>query len=88
MLNSNILKDEKSDKAVKKTMLFAGIGIGIIIVCLILAMLSAKKLGKWVLKTIVDPIHEIDNAMSHFSAGDFSVQSGIEWKGDFIGILG
>lgn len=122
---------EKSDEAVKKTMLFAGIGIGIIIVCLILAILSAEKLGKRVLKTIVDPIHEIenvaheltegnlhttleyhsedelgrladsmrksisilaeyvdeiDNAMSHFSAGDFSVQPRIEWKGDFIGI--
>ena len=35
---------------------------------------------------LAEYVDEIDNAMSHFSAGDFSVQPRIEWKGDFIGI--
>lgn len=125
------LIEQLSEQAVNKTIVCAITGIMVVIICLVLAIIVAQRIGKQVLLTIMKPIKEIenvaheltegnlhstleyhsndelgrlaesmrtslrilaayvddiDNAMEHFSNGDFSVQPKEVWKGDFIGI--
>ena len=58
----DLLTGEQSVKAVRKTLISAFVGFVVIIVCLIIAVILSRKTGKKILTTILEPLHEIENA--------------------------
>ena len=62
--------DLASASAVRFTIIFAVAGIGIIVVCLILAVTLAKKTGARVLETILVPLREIEHVAEELTEGN------------------
>ena len=62
--------DLASASAVRFTIIFAIAGIGIIVVCLILAATLAKKTGAKVLETILVPLREIEHVAEELTEGN------------------
>lgn len=62
--------DLASANAVRFTIVFAVAGIGIIVVCLILAATLAKKTGARVLETILVPLREIEHVAEELTEGN------------------
>ena len=62
--------DLASASAVRFTIIFAIAGIGIIVVCLILAVTLAKKTGARVLETILIPLREIEHVAEELTEGN------------------
>lgn len=62
--------DLASASAVRFTIIFAVAGIGIIVVCLILAITLAKKTGARVLETILVPLREIEHVAKELTEGN------------------
>lgn len=62
--------DLASANAVRFTIVFAVAGIGIIVVCLILAATLAKKTGAKVLETILVPLREIEHVAEELTEGN------------------
>ena len=62
--------DLASASAVSFTIIFAVAGIGIIVVCLILAITLAKKTGARVLETILVPLREIEHVAEELTEGN------------------
>ena len=62
--------DLASASAVRFTIIFAVAGIGIIVVCLILAATLAKKTGARVLETILVPLREIEHVAEELTEGN------------------
>lgn len=62
--------DLASASAVRFTIIFAIVGIGIIVVCLILAATLAKKTGARVLESILVPLHEIEHVAEELTEGN------------------
>lgn len=62
--------DLASASAVRFTIIFAVAGIGIIVVCLILAITLAKKTGARVLETILVPLREIEHVAEELTEGN------------------
>ena len=77
----DLLTGEQSVKAVRKTLISAFVGFVVIIVCLI-----SRKTGKKILTTILEPLHEIENAAKELTEGN--LHSTLEYKSeDEIGRL-
>ena len=82
----DLLTGEQSVKAVRKTLISAFVGFGVIIVCLIIAVILSRKTGKKILTTILEPLHEIENAAKELTEGN--LHSTLEYKSeDEIGRL-
>ncbi len=62
--------DLASASAVRFTIIFAVAGVGIIVVCLILAVTLAKKTGARVLETILVPLREIEHVAEELTEGN------------------
>ena len=62
--------DELSEQAVNLTILCAVVGVCIIVVCLVLAILLAIRIGKRVLHTILEPLHAIENVAAELTEGN------------------
>lgn len=62
--------DLASASAVRFTIIFAIVGIGIIVVCLILAATLAKKTGARVLESILVPLREIEHVAEELTEGN------------------
>ena len=62
--------DLASASAVRFTIIYAVAGIGIIVVCLILAITLAKKTGARVLETILVPLREIEHVAEELTEGN------------------
>lgn len=61
-------------------------GFGVIIVCLIIAVILSRKTGKKILTTILELLHEIENAAKELAEGN--LHSTLEYKSeDEIGRL-
>ena len=82
----DLLTGEQSVKAVRKTLISAFVGFVVIIVCLIIAVILSRKTGKKILTTILEPLHEIENAAKELTEGN--LHSTLEYKSeDEIGRL-
>ena len=82
----DLLTDEQSVKAVRKTLISAFVGFVVIIVCLIIAVILSRKTGRKILTTILEPLHEIENAAKELTEGN--LHSTLEYKSeDEIGRL-
>lgn len=80
------LTDELSEKAVNQTTDCAVIGIAAIIICLILASLLAKRIGKLVLESILEPLHAVEDVAKELTEGN--LHSALEYRSeDEIGRL-
>ena len=80
------LTDELSEKAVNQTIGCAVIGIAAIIICLILASLLAKRIGKLVLESILEPLRAVEDVAKELTEGN--LHSALEYRSeDEIGRL-
>lgn len=80
------LTDELSEKAVNQTTDCAVIGIAAIIICLILASLLAKRIGKLVLESILEPLRAVEDVAKELTEGN--LHSALEYRSeDEIGRL-
>ena len=80
------LTDELSEKAVNQTTGCAVIGIAAIIICLILASLLAKRIGKLVLESILEPLRAVEDVAKELTEGN--LHSALEYRSeDEIGRL-
>ena len=64
------LTDERSLQAVVSTYVCAAVGLIIIIICLICASQLAKRTGKIVLDTILEPLHAIEDVAKELTEGN------------------
>ena len=82
----NTLADELSVKAINRTTGCAVIGVAVIIICLILASLLAKKVGKLVLESILEPLRAVEDVAKELTEGN--LHSALEYRSeDEIGRL-
>ncbi len=73
-------------QAVIHTVILAIVGIGIIVICLILALIRAKKTSEKVLETILMPLHAIEDVAKELTEGN--LHSTLEYRSeDEIGRL-
>lgn len=80
------LTDELSEKAVNRTTACAVIGIATIILCLVLAFLLAKRVGKLVLESILEPLRAVEDVAKELTEGN--LHSALEYRSeDEIGRL-
>lgn len=80
------LTDELSEKAINQTTGCAVIGIAAIIICLILASLLAKRVGKLVLESILEPLRAVEDVAKELTEGN--LHSALEYRSeDEIGRL-
>ena len=66
----NKLTDERSHQAVVRTYVCAAVGLIVIIICLICASQLAKRTGKIVLDTILEPLHAIEDVAKELTEGN------------------
>ena len=62
--------DQASNRAVRITVILAIAGIGVIVVCLILAVLLARKTAGRVMETILVPLHQIEDVAQELTEGN------------------
>lgn len=62
--------DQASNRAVRITVILAFAGIGVIVVCLILAVLLARKTAGRVMETILVPLHQIEDVAQELTEGN------------------
>lgn len=62
--------DQASNRAVRITVILAVAGIGVIVICLILAVLLARKTAGRVMETILNPLHQIENVAQELTEGN------------------
>ncbi len=62
--------DQASSRAVMYTVLLAIAGISIIVICLLLASILARKTGQEVLGTILTPLHAIEDVAKELTEGN------------------
>ena len=80
------LTDELSVKAVNRTTGWAVIGVASIIICLILASLLTKRVGKLVLESILEPLRAVEDVAKELTEGN--LHSALEYHSeDEIGRL-
>lgn len=64
------LTDELSAQAIRRTVVSAIIGVAVIIICLILAFLLSKKVGKMVLGSILEPLRVVEDVAKELTEGN------------------
>lgn len=64
------MTDQASNRAVRITVILAIAGIGVIVVCLILAVLLARKTAGRVMETILVPLHQIEDVAQELTEGN------------------
>ena len=62
--------DRASNRAVGFTVALAIAGVGIIVICLVLAFILAKKTAGRVMETILVPLHQIENVAQELTEGN------------------
>ncbi len=80
------LTDQESHQAVVRTEICAAVGLAVIIICLLCAWKLAKRTGKIVLETILEPLHAIEDVAKDLTEGN--LHSTLEYRSeDEIGRL-
>ena len=72
--------DQASNRAVRITVILAIAGIGTVVICLIIAVLLARKTAERVMKTILAPLHQIENVAQELTEGN--LHSTLEYHSD------
>lgn len=72
--------DQASNRAVRITVILAFAGIGVIVVCLILAVLLARETAGRVMETILVPLHQIEDVAQELTEGN--LHSTLEYHSD------
>ena len=62
--------DQARNRAVRITVILAIAGIGVVVICLILAVLLARKTAERVMETILVPLHQIENVAQELTEGN------------------
>lgn len=62
--------DQARNRAVRITVILAVAGIGVVVICLILAVLLARKTAERVMETILVPLHQIENVAQELTEGN------------------
>ena len=80
------MTDEVSHRTARTTIIYAAAGIVCIIVCLSMAWIFAKRIGRRVLETILEPLHEVEAVAKQLTEGN--LHSTLEYHSeDEIGSL-
>lgn len=80
------MTDAVSHKTARATIIYAAAGIVCIIVCLSIAWILAKRTGRRVLETILEPLHEVEAVAKELTEGN--LHSTLEYRSeDEIGSL-
>lgn len=80
------MTDEVSHRTARTTIIYAAAGIVCIIVCLSMAWIFAKRIGRRVLETILEPLHEVEAVAKELIEGN--LHSTLEYHSeDEIGSL-
>ena len=80
------MTDEVSHRTARTTIIYAAAGIVCIIVCLSMAWIFAKRIGRRVLETILEPLHEVEAVAKELTEGN--LHSTLEYhSNDEIGSL-
>lgn len=80
------MTDEVSHRTARTTIIYAAAGIVCIIVCLSMAWIFAKRIGRRVLETILEPLHEVEAVAKELTEGN--LHSTLEYHSeDEIGSL-
>lgn len=74
------MTDEVSHRTARTTIIYAAAGIVCIIVCLSMAWIFAKRIGRRVLETILEPLHEVEAAAKELTEGN--LHSTLEYHSD------
>ena len=64
------MTDEVSHRTARTTIIYAAAGIVCIIVCLSMAWIFAKRIGRRVLETILEPLHEVEAVAKELTEGN------------------
>ena len=64
------MTDEVSHKTARTTVIYAAAGIVCIIACLSMAWIFAKRIGRRVLETILEPLHEVEAVAKELTEGN------------------
>lgn len=74
------MTDEVSHRTARTTIIYAAAGIVCIIVCLSMAWIFAKRRGRRVLETILEPLHEVEAVAKELTEGN--LHSTLEYHSD------
>lgn len=74
------MTDEVSHRTARTTIIYAAAGIVCIIVCLSMAWIFAKRIGRRVLETILEPLHEVEAVAKELTEGN--LHSTLEYHSD------
>ena len=74
------MTDEVSHRTARTTIIYAAAGIVCIIVCLSMAWIFAKRIGRRVLETILEPLHEVEAVAKEMTEGN--LHSTLEYHSD------
>lgn len=74
------MTDEVSHRTARTTIIYAAAGIVCIIVCLSMAWIFAKRIGRRVLETILEPLHEVETVAKELTEGN--LHSTLEYHSD------
>lgn len=74
------MTDEVSHRTARTTIIYAAAGIMCIIVCLSMAWIFAKRIGRRVLETILEPLHEVEAVAKELTEGN--LHSTLEYHSD------
>ena len=74
------MTDEVSHRTARTTIIYAAAGIVCIIVCLSMAWIFAKRIGRRVLETILEPLHEVEAVAQELTEGN--LHSTLEYHSD------
>lgn len=64
------MTDEVSHRTARTTIIYAAAGIVCIIVCLSMAWIFARRIGRRVLETILEPLHEVEAVAKELTEGN------------------
>ena len=74
------MTDEVSHRTARTTIIYAAAGIVCIIVCLSMVWIFAKRIGRRVLETILEPLHEVEAVAKELTEGN--LHSTLEYHSD------
>ena len=74
------MTDEVSHRTARTTIIYAAAGIVCIIVCLSMAWIFAKRIGRRVIETILEPLHEVEAVAKELTEGN--LHSTLEYHSD------
>lgn len=74
------MTDEVNHRTARTTIIYAAAGIVCIIVCLSMAWIFAKRIGRRVLETILEPLHEVEAVAKELTEGN--LHSTLEYHSD------